>query len=337
MDPARPERLEGPLALGLRATSVDGLGCDAGAGQLGRHPVGAVLGAHEDDRRRGGAGQCGEGVGPVGVCDVMKGVRDTAEVVGVVDDLMAYRVLLVPAHEDVDVTVERRREQQGLTVGRRGIEDPTHGRQESHVRHAVGLVEHDGLHLGQPDRPGLHQVLEAPRAGDDHVRAGPHRLALALVAHPAVHDGDATAPRLQQWGENVGDLQRQLARGHEDQGLGLLRRAVPHRRRHGKRECEGLAGSRRRLCRHVAAGQGVGDGHRLDRQGGGDALGGQDLDQSVGQREVAEGGDGGHIDAQRGGRQGGTPFPWSRTATSGWKSRRSPVMHQASRTRRGPG
>jgi len=62
-------------------------------------------------------------------------------------DLVTYRVLLVPADQDVDLTVKRRREQEDLAVDRGLVEDPSHGRQEPHVRHPIRLVDNGDAHV----------------------------------------------------------------------------------------------------------------------------------------------------------------------------------------------
>src|SRR5437764_816182 len=49
LSPAIGEGAQGPVALGLRATAVDRHGRHAGPLQLVGQPVGAVLGAAEDD------------------------------------------------------------------------------------------------------------------------------------------------------------------------------------------------------------------------------------------------------------------------------------------------
>ncbi len=49
LDPAGGEGRQGPLPLGLGAVAVDGHGGHAGLGELLGDPVGAALGAAEDD------------------------------------------------------------------------------------------------------------------------------------------------------------------------------------------------------------------------------------------------------------------------------------------------
>jgi hypothetical protein len=65
--------------------------------------------------------------------------------------------------------------------------------------------------------------------------------------------------------ELVGDLERELAGGDEDERSGR-RRVGRHALDDRQAEGESLAGARRRLRQHVVAGKGVRDGERLDRE-----------------------------------------------------------------------
>ena len=64
---------------------------------------------------------------------------------------VADRVALVAPDEAVDVAVERGREQQGLAVLGRAVEERLHDREEAHVGHAVGFVDDDDLDLVEDD------------------------------------------------------------------------------------------------------------------------------------------------------------------------------------------
>ena len=98
-------------------------------------------------------------------------MADLAGLALVVGDLVATGFVLVAADEHVDRTVERGREQQRLALGRGQVEQALDLGQEAHVGHAVGLVDHDDLDVGEVDDPLGDEVLEAARAGDDDVDA----------------------------------------------------------------------------------------------------------------------------------------------------------------------
>ena len=144
-------------------------------------------------------------------------------------DLHARRV----AHQVGDLAhgllVERGREQQRLTLGRRLAHNAADGGQKAHVEHAIGLVEHQHLDLVQVAGALLDQVDQTARRGDQDVAAILERRGLRLVAH-AAHDGHGNVAG------DVGDLVRdlvnllcELTRGGDDEhhgaaavALGLL-------------------------------------------------------------------------------------------------------------------
>ena len=143
------ESRKGTLALGLAAVAMNRGGLDALALQTTAAAVGAVLGAHKDDRalRAFLFEELGQ---QVVLC--LDGHREHKLIDGVGGrrggrDLHASRV----AHQVGDLThgllVEGRRKQQRLTLGRRLAHDAADGGQKAHVEHAVGLVEHQHLDL----------------------------------------------------------------------------------------------------------------------------------------------------------------------------------------------
>ena len=147
-----------------------------------------------------------------------------------VTDLVAHRVVLVAVGDDLDVAVEGGREEDGLALLGRGVEQALHRGQEAHVGHAVGLVDHDQVDLVELDVAALDEVLEATGAGDEHVDALAQGLALGAVADAAVDgDGAATAggqQRLQLLVDLLGQLAgRGRGRGH----AGLRGRPLPTR------------------------------------------------------------------------------------------------------------
>ena len=79
-----------------------------------------------------------------------------------------------------------------------------------------------------------------------------------------------------------------VARAVDDRAVGageLVGQALEHRQAEGER----LARPGLRLAADVASGEGVGDGQRLDREGGRDALVGERLAERLGHAEGLEG------------------------------------------------
>ena len=216
------EGRKGTLALSLAAVTVNRGGLDALALQTTAAAVGAVLGAHKDDRAL--RALLFEELGQQVVLG-LDGHREHKLVDGVGGrrgrcDLHASRV----AHQVGDLAhsllVKCGREQQRLALGRRLAHNAADGGQKAHVEHAVGLVEHQHLDLVQVAGALLDQIDQTARRGDQDVAAVLKGSGLRLVAH-AAHDGhgDMTG--------DVGDLARdlvdllgKLARGGDDEHHG---------------------------------------------------------------------------------------------------------------------
>ena len=102
---------------------------------------------------------------------------------------------------------------------------------EAQVQHAVGLVDHQELHLVQLELHGALQVQQA--AGGGHHQVGVLQLGdLQLVGNAAHHVGHAQAAAMAHQVDGVvGHLLGQLAGGAQDQGA-----------RHGGLEVAGVGG-----------------------------------------------------------------------------------------------
>ena len=126
-------------------------------------------------------------------------------------------VVLVLTRQHGDGAVERRREQHRLAVLVRLVEQLAHLREEAHVGHAVGFVDHDRRHRVEADRVLLDEVEQPARTGDEHVDTLAQRAALRVVADAAVHGVDAAAARPGQRLELALDLGCELTRRSQDQ------------------------------------------------------------------------------------------------------------------------
>ena len=120
---------------------------------------------------------------------------------------------------------------------------------EAQVQHAVGLVDHQELHLVELDLHRALQVQQTARRG--HHEVGVLQLGnLQLVGHAAHHVGNADATAvLDQFDGVMRHLLSQLARGAQDQGAG-----------NGRLEVAGIGGvlALVALGRGLAAGSGLG-------------------------------------------------------------------------------
>ena len=128
----------------------------------------------------------------------------------------------------------RRGEQHGLAGVRGGVEQGLDVLDEAHVEHLVGLVEHDDLEVVQPQRAAVHQVDRPARRGDDDVDALGQPAQLRADGGAAVDGEHAGAHASAVAGDRLGDLQRQLPGGGQDEterggAAGALGRCSPRR------------------------------------------------------------------------------------------------------------
>jgi hypothetical protein len=203
------------------------------------------------------------------------------------------RVLEVVPDQVADVAVERRREQHRLAAARAVAQDPLDLRREAVVGHAVGLVEHDDLDVGEGDLVRLEEVDQAQRRGDDDLDTLLERVDLVLPARPAVHGQDALAGVRGDRVEDLGHLDGQLTRRHEDEPERARRLGVvldPGQHRHA--EGEGLARSGAGPAADVAALHRHGDRRGLDHERLGEAGRGESLVDPRGNTEIGEAGRG---------------------------------------------
>ena len=181
--------------------------------------------------------------------------------------------------ENADFPGKRGGEQQVLALLGQKRHDAAHVGNESHVEHAVGFVEHEGLDLLQVDRLLLHVVEQPPGGGHQELDALAQRRGLRLHIDAAEHHGAAQAGVLAVDAHALFDLRGELAGGREDQGphrmargrrarVGVAREALQERQREARR----LAGSGLGAAHDVASLQDQRDRLRLDRRGLGVAL-----------------------------------------------------------------
>ena len=169
-----------------------------------------------------------------------------------------------------DLRRHRRREHQVLPLARQGGDDAADGLDETHVEHAVRLVEHEDLADVEVRTALRHQIEQAAGRRHDDVRVAAQRLHLRSLADAAEYDRALRGNVDAVVGEVVRDLGRQLARRREHQRARspalparLARQAVEDRQSEGG----GLAGSGLRAPENVAPGQEVRDRLRLNRRG----------------------------------------------------------------------
>ncbi|MNF62933.1 hypothetical protein D3C84_446190 [compost metagenome] len=186
-------------------------------------------------------------------------------------------------------------EQQGLATFRGLHDDFFDGIVETHVEHAVGFVEDQGVQAVKDQRTFAQVLLDASRGADDDVRAVFQRSDLRAEGHAAAQGQDLDVVfGTGQATDFLGDLVSQLAGRAQDQRLATEVTRID-RVQQADAERGGLA----------AAGLGLGDqvhpledhrqALRLDRRHLGITEGVEVSQHGGGQRQsIKFGGDGGH-------------------------------------------
>ncbi|PNG84361.1 hypothetical protein CBL13_04227 [Pseudomonas putida] len=144
---------------------------------------------------------------------------------------------------------------------------------KAQVKHAVGFIQHQGLHLVELHGVLPEQVEQAARGSHQQVDTPAQAHHLWVDTDPAIHRVSTQRQVLGVFAHVVVHLLGQLASGYQHQGadrvaghlLALQRQALQHRQ--GK-AC-GLAGTGLGCGHQVAAGQHGGDGFGLHRGRGG--------------------------------------------------------------------
>jgi hypothetical protein len=174
------------------------------------------------------------------------------------------RVAHHPAGELSDLPRDRRAEQQRLPLGGNLPDDPLDVRQEAHVEHPVGLVEHQVLHVVEV---GVRtaQVIEQPARRRDH-DVDPAAKRLLLWAHlDAAEDRSGSNRRISRQVLEVGGyLRRELTSRCDHECTRGAPRLVHELMKNRQQESGGLAASRLRAGEQVASGHGRRDRCCLD-------------------------------------------------------------------------
>ena len=213
---AASEGAQGPFALGLAQTTVQGSRTDTGSDQFARQAVRGALGAHEQQRslRVRGNRDSDIDLGFWGHPDEAMLHRGNVLVLG--DDFVVNGVVLVALDEPVDVSIESRREEERLVLVFDPAKNALHLGHEPHVGHLVGLVEDNHAHIVERECAPVEQVVEAAGRGDDDVDAGPEDVSLAVQRCATVDGGDANATGHRDRGQCPGYLAGKFTRRDED-------------------------------------------------------------------------------------------------------------------------
>ena len=153
--------------------------------------------------------------------DALPAILDVG-LLGIADEVVAHRLVLVAADELVDITVERGGEEHRLALLRHHVEQLHDLGQEAEIGHAIGLVDHGDLDRSSDTAPRSTRSSKPTWAGDDQRCTAAQRCQLGAVGHPAVDGEDVSPARLTELDELGADLLRQLAGGDEDDAGGVV-------------------------------------------------------------------------------------------------------------------
>src|SRR5712671_4798016 len=187
--------------------------------------------------------------------------------------LHEHRVVQEGVGERANVCGQGGRKQQVLSLLGQERHDATHVRDESHVEHAVGFVEHKSLDLLQVHRLLLHVVEQAAGSRHQELDTLAQGRGLRLHIDPPEHHGAAQTDVLTIGPDALLHLRCQLPRGGENErahrmarrrsaGIGVPREPLQER----QSESGGLAGAGLGAPQDIAPLQHQRNRLRLDRR-----------------------------------------------------------------------
>ena len=184
-------------------------------------------------------------------------------------DLDPFRAVQEFVGEALDFGRHGRGEEQCLPREGEEFADAFDVGDETHIEHAVGLVDHQDLDAVQEQLAALEMIEQATRRGDHHVGAAVELAVLVVIGHAANQQRHGQLVALAEDLEMLGDLGGKLAGRFQDQRARHARPGAASLEpgQHRQHEGRGLAGSGLRDAQHVTAGDGAGDGFALNGSG----------------------------------------------------------------------
>jgi hypothetical protein len=309
---SRAEHLEGTLTLALGAVTVNRGGGEALVDEEVGERIGHTLGLDEDQSKTSAVGvedveQDGALVNVLDVLnllgDVLRGGTDTTDRE---EDILLEEV----TGQQLDVAGEGGREHESLAAGgRRHIltfDDAANLGLETHVQHAISLVENKVLDVLERDATTFDQIDETTGGSDEEIATALDLAELVTNVGTTVDDARADPRTVGELAGLLVDLGDKLTSGGEDErgrvSLALAGHAGLSRGsagsvdeglgEDGEEETTSLSGTGLGTSHQITAAHDDGNGVFLD--GSGDLVAGElDVaDKVVVERRVGEGGDG---------------------------------------------
>ena len=233
---ASPEGLEGRLTLALSTVAVDGGSREVVAQEeVGEH-VGHALGLDEDEGQTSAVSlkNVKEDRALVVVLDVLDPLSDVLRGRADTTDRQENVILHEVPGKHLNVTGKSRREHERLAVLDTrhvlALDNPADLRLETHVKHAVGLIENEVPNVGKADTTTLDKVHETTGGGAKEVAAALNLPQLLVDVSTAIDHGRADPGTVAELAGLFVDLAHELTSGRENKGggVGLAGATVTH-------------------------------------------------------------------------------------------------------------
>ncbi len=292
---ARAEALQGPLALALAAVAVDRIGADSLFAERLRQLVRPELGAgeHQPPQHLRFVQEGAEQVALQLLVHHHHALLDALDRGGLRSNLHAHRVVEQRLHQFRHALGHGRGEEHVLPRFRKQCGNALDLRQEAHVQHAVGLVQHQHLHVVQEDVALLQVIAQASGRGDQHLDPVLKHAPLRRQPHSAIHHPAGQAQVASELVDHGVHLNGQLTGRNKDQcawTLAVGHVALGHQTvQHWQHKRRRLARARLRNAQQVVPVEQFRNGFVLNRGGGVEVQFAQCLMQRGRQRELLKG------------------------------------------------
>ncbi len=199
--------------------------------------------------------------------DRVDGLLDTFDRRGRGSGIDAHRIGESGLDDLEDLRRHGRREEQILSLLGDERDDAAHVGPETHVEHAVGLIENEDVHSRKVDDAAVVQVEQTTRTGHKHLNTFAKARYLGCIAHTAVHDRAAMPAETRRLAGDLIDLDSKLSRRSDDECPNAAARGNPAER--GQHERSRLARARLGTTDYVATGEYMRNRLALDFRGAG--------------------------------------------------------------------
>ncbi len=268
LNPAPVECRKRALAGALGLVRVDSVRGNTAVFELPCEAVRLVLGPGEHKRSQNvrAAQDIGEQFALVRLFDKHHFLLDFAGDRCRGGDFHLYRVIQHVRGELGDFPGQGRPKEQGLALpGKFGYDFADIG-DETHVQHAVGLVENQDFDVVEPDTSLAEEIEQASRCRDKDIRIFSERFDLRCLRHPAEYHGGVQGEIPPVRPQALVDLEREFAGRGQDQRADALVVRFPfiEQVQHRERKRRGLASAGLRGREQVTAGEHLRNGFFLN-------------------------------------------------------------------------